>query len=474
MSLLTPFEGISVFVVFTIVTFATVLFTRKKNASLDTFLVADRDVGPWHGALSIAVSWVWAPAIFIASMQAYQKGLPGAFWFIAPNILCFFVFAFFAIRFRKLMPEGYTFSHYIKTRFKGSKYLHLSFAMIAFLYQSGAIVINAVAGGALLYLASGIDPKITMTAMVLVALSYCWISGLRASVMTDVLQMGMIIIIGGFLIPWAVFASGGFETVKAGFAGVTGEFGNIFDSGIAYAMGIPLTASLIAGPLSDQMFHQRAMSVKAEHIKKIFVRGGLIFGVVPTVLSLLGFVAVTLNAQGVDLGSNPEMIGAGVIGYLLPKWALYLFIMMAFAGLCSTLDSAFCGLSAIGSIDLYKGHINEGANRDQTLKFSRKFMVVIGLLGLGLSLLEPKLLWVFFIYGALAATGFVPTFATVLMKDIKPKALFASIWGGFIVSVPLSLYANITENTDLIVASSLAGPIVGLVFLILGQKLLKA
>lgn len=474
MTLLTPFEGFSIFTAFTFLTVMIVLLTRKKEAGLDTFLVADRGVGPWHGAFSIAVSWVWAPAIFIASMQAYQKGIAGAFWFIAPNILCFFVFAFFAIRFRQLMPKGYTFSHYIKTRFKENKILHFSFAMIAFLYQFGAIVINAVAGGALLYLASGIDPKITMTAMVLVALSYCWMSGLRASIITDVLQMAMIIIIGGFLIPWAVFQGGGLTTITAGLGGITGEFNSIFNSKIAYTMGIPLTLSLIAGPLSDQMFHQRALAVKADHIKSVFVRGGLLFGIVPIVLSLLGFVGVVLQNQGVDLGSNPEMVGASVIGYLLPKWALYLFIMMAFAGLCSTLDSAFCGLSSIGSIDIYQGHINEKASDKETLKFSKRFMILIALLGLGLSLFEPKLLWVFFIYGAVAATGFVPTFAAVLIQAVKPKALLVSIWGGFLFSVPLSAYANIVENTDLIVISSLVGPLSGLIFLLLGQKFFKA
>jgi len=73
--------------------------TRKQFHSKDAFLVARREVGWFRGALSIAVSWIWAPAVFIASMQAYTQGVAGAFWFIVPNVVCFFVFAPLAIRF---------------------------------------------------------------------------------------------------------------------------------------------------------------------------------------------------------------------------------------------------------------------------------------------------------------------------------------------------------------------------------------
>ncbi len=473
MAFLSFYETLILTLIFYVASLGVVLLTRKKATNLDRFLVADRKLSPWHGAFSIAVSWVWAPAIFIASLQSYQKGLPGAFWFIAPNIICFFVFAFFAIRFRTMMPAGYTFSHYIRTRFPNAQWLHLSFAMIALLYQTGAIVINAVAGGALLHMVSGVDPRVTMIAMVFIALSYCWVSGLRASVMTDILQMLMIIVIGGLLIPWAIFASGGIETVTSGLAGVTGEFGDILNSKIAYTMGIPITISLLAGPLSDQMFHQRALAIQQHHIRRVFMRGGLIFGVVPIMLSLLGFIGVTLAHQGIDLGTNPEMVGVAVIEYLLPRWALYLFLLMAFAGLCSTLDSAFCGLSAIGAIDFYQSYFDNHAAPDQILTFSRRFMVVVAILGLSISLLQPKLLWVFFIYGTVAATGFVPTFASVLFPQIKAKALLVSIWGGMLFSLPLSIYANISEQTDLIVLSSLAGPIFGFVFLMMGQKVFK-
>ena len=453
-------EAYLLFAVFGLSMVALVWFRTHREKHADGFLVADRNVGTWQGAFSIAVSWVWAPAVFICSLQAYTKGLPGIFWFTAPNILCFFVFAVVAVRLRKLMPEGYTLPEFIWQRFSGDKKIHLSFLVIAFGYQLGALIINAVAGGTMLHLASGMDIKVAMGGMIVVALAYSLLGGLKASVFTDIVQMLMILVFGFILVPWVIFASGGIDTITNGLAGITGEHGNIFHPGIAYAMGIPLTISLIAGPISDQMFYQRTMAVKKDNIVPVFVRGGLLFGLVPIVLSLLGFIGVTLaNTQGLVV-DDPQMVAPIVIGELLPKFALYLFILMAFAGLCSTMDSAFCGLSALGSVDIFKRYRNKNPDDKEMLKTARIFMLVCAVVAGLIAMMEPKLLWVFFIYGALASAGLVPTLVSLFWERITANAVFTAMILSILVSVPLSVYANVTENTDFIVLSSVLSVVV--------------
>jgi Na+/proline symporter len=457
MATLTTFETYLLFGLFGLSMIALVwIRTRREGAHTEGFLAADRNVSSWGGAFSIAVSWVWAPAIFICALQAYTKGLAGIFWFTAPNILCFFVFAVIAVRLRKLMPDGYTLPDFIWQRFGGSKPVHLAFLVIAFGYQLAAIIINAVAGGTLLHLASGIDIQGAIVGMIGVALAYSLLGGLKASIFTDVMQMSMILIFGFVLVPWAIFASGGVDTITQGLAGITGEHGSIFHPWVAYTMGIPMTISLIAGPISDQMFYQRALAVKKENIVPVFVRGGLIFGLVPIVLSLLGFVGVTLaNTQGLMI-NDPQMVGPMVIAAVLPKFALYLFILMAFAGLCSTMDSAFCGMSALGSVDLFKRYKNKAPSDKDMLRAARLFMIAGAVLGGGIALMQPQLLWVFFIYGALASAGLVPTIAALFWTRITAKDVFVATILSIVIATPLSIYANITENPHLIVLSSVA------------------
>jgi SSS family transporter len=472
--MLSFFETSILFSVFAIFMIGFVWFHLKKEKHAEGFLVADRNLGMWQGAFSIAVSWVWAPAIFICALQAYTKGLPGIFWFTAPNILCFFLFSIVALKIRKLMPNGYSLPDFIHHRFQGHKGVHLSFLFLALAYQTGAIVINAVAGGALLHLASGIDIRIAIVSMVGLAFVYSYLSGLKASVFTDVIQMSMILIFGFILVPWAIFVSGGFGSVTKGFAGITGEFGNVFDPKIAFAMGIPLTLSLLAGPITDQMFYQRAMAVQKDKITKVFIFGGLIFGVVPILLSLLGFVGVSLTNDAGLMVADPQMVSPLVIQALLPKFAIYLFILMAFAGLCSTMDSAFCAISSLGAVDIFRRYFNKKPTDEQLLKAARLFMVAGAILGGGIALMQPKLLWVFFIYGAVAGAGLFPAIFALFWDKIQANDLFIAIVSSVIIGLPFSVYANITESDILIVVSSVFSVSIGAIICLLRVWLRKA
>lgn len=127
-SIITPIEAVGLLLAMGIAMFIVCKETRGSERHADGFLVADRKVGVWRGALSIAVSWIWAPAIFICSMQSFTKGLAGIFWFTFPNILCFFIFMPIAVRLRKLMPNGYSFPDYIaEKRFPGQTKTHFAY-----------------------------------------------------------------------------------------------------------------------------------------------------------------------------------------------------------------------------------------------------------------------------------------------------------------------------------------------------------
>ncbi len=422
-SILTPTEGFTILTVFAVTMIGLVyILTKKKLKNIDLFLVADRKVSWLRGAFSIAVSWIWAPAIFIASLQAYTKGIAGAFWFIVPNIVCFLVFAPLAIRLRKLMPNGFTLPEFILKRYNNDKKTHLSFLVIFFGYQLGAIIINALAGGTLLHILTGMNFHLAVLILSAVALVYSLISGLEASILTDIIQMSFILIAGFVLVPWVIFNAGGISAVTGGLAGITGQYSNIFNPWIAYSFGIAMTFGLLSGPIGDQMFFQRGFAVKRKSIVKTFVVGGLLFGVVPITLSLLGFVAAN-PVLGLSV-SDPQMVAPLVIGHFLPKAALLLFVFMAFAGLSSTLDSAYCAISSLGTIDIYKKYINSHAQDKKLVKVSRLTMLLMAIIGTSIALLQPKLLWVFLIYGALASAALFPTVLSLFWSRLTKTARF--------------------------------------------------
>ncbi|MBD3223697.1 MAG: hypothetical protein GF313_03145 [Caldithrix sp.] len=463
MYLISQTTGFITLLIFGIAMISLVYFLTRRKITNERFLVAGRKVSWPRGAFSIAVSWIWAPAIFIVSLQAYTQGIAGAFWFIVPNILCFFIFAPLAIRLRQLMPEGYTLPEFILKRYNNDKKTHLAFLVIFFGYQLGAIIINCLAGGTLLHILTGMNFSLAVLSLSLIALIYSLISGLEASILTDIIQMLMILIVAFILVPWVVIKAGGISVITNGFGGVTGEFGNIFNLWIAYSFGIATTLGLISGPIGDQMFFQRGFAVKYRHIVKTFVVGGLLFGLVPITLSALGFVAASPQFASLINVSDPQMVGPLVIGYFLPKSALILFVFMAFAGLSSTLDSAYCAISSLGTVDIYKKYINKHADDKKLLSVSRKIMLAMALLGTGIALLQPQLLWVFLIYGALASAGFFPIVLSLYWKKLNKQGAFWAITLSLLVGLPMSIYANVTGNVNLIVLSAVLSIGIGLI-----------
>lgn len=463
MKLLTIAEGLGIAAIFAVSMLLIVALKTRTERSLEGFLVADRTVPVWQAACSIAVSWVWAPAIFVCSQQAFTLGLPGIFWFTVPNIICFFLFAPLAKRLRKLSPMGYTVPEYIANRFPAHGAVHRAFLLGYGLNMVGAIVANAYAGGALLHELTGLQVHVAITLVSLIALSYSLISGLKASIYTDVIQMFMVLGLALVLVPWvALSIDDAPGRLLRGLSGIDGLHGDLFNPAVAFSMGIPMTITLITGPLVDQMFIQRAMAVRERDVSKTFVYGGLLFGLIPITLSLLGFFGVSLAQEGGISVSNPEMVGPLVISHVLPKVALYAFAMMALAALCSTLDSAMCAVSSLASIDIYQRYISQSASSEDVCRVARKAMIALTIIGTAIALCEPSMLWTFMITGVITAALYLPTITALYSSSISPTALVWAIVLSLGIAFPISIYATVSGNSDLLVYSSLASLVPGL------------
>jgi Na+/proline symporter len=420
----------------------------------DGFLVAGRNVGWLLGGFSIAASWIWAPALFVSVQMAYQKGVAGIFWFTFPNILSLTIFAFLAPRIRGRLPEGYTLPEFIKFRFK-SKRVHAIYLFPFMFYQLMAVVVQLYAGSSLVSLLTGIAPTTVMMILAGIVLGYTLISGLEASIVTDFVQLSMILVVGLVIIPRAWVAGGGGHSVTAGLAGTSGTT-NIFDPAIAFSFGIVTSIGLIAGSITDQSNWQRAFAVRQKDLVKAFVFGSLLFGVVPIALSVLGFLAAN-PSLGITLpqGTDVSMIGVQTIAHLLPSWAVLLFTIMLLAALSSALDAGLAAASSIWVADVSKPKTDKASVR--SARSSMAVMTIVGLLvalgvlyipGFGLQ----QLWWIF---NTIAACVMVPTVLSLYWDRLSEQGVFWGILVPFVVGIPLFIYGNIINKPVWIVGSSL-------------------
>lgn len=459
----------------------TVASSRKESYRKTQvgFLAAGRNV-PWTlGSFSIAVSWIWAPALFVSVQVAYQQGIPGIFWFTLPNIICLFIMAPLALRIRQFMPEGFTQPEWIRRRF--DERTHKMYLIPFFWYQLMAVTVQLYAGGSIFHVITGVPLPATMAIIAAITLAYAVISGMRASIITDFLQYAMIVFGGLLVLPWTIWEAGGIGEVLKGIGGVTGQHTSIFDPGVAFSFGIITSIGLISGVLSDQQHWQRAFSIEKKDLRKSYIAAGILFGIVPISLAALGFLAANASL-GIALpdGVDPSMIGIVVVAEYLPAWAISTFVLMLLAGLCSTLDSGMLAAASLYSINCFRyspkeravfrkrasgESLTEGDREVQTkldrtvVRRSRIAMVGITLAGLAVALaviyipgFGLKYLW--WIFNTIAACVAVPTVLSLYWHRLSSEAVFWGVLIAFAIGIPVFVYGNYQDVTWISVAAS--------------------
>ena len=83
---------------------------KVKAETKESYLVANRKLNSTEAGFSIAATWIWAPALFVASQQAYNNGWVGVFYFTVPNILTLVLFAYLGQKVRNKYKKAFTLS----------------------------------------------------------------------------------------------------------------------------------------------------------------------------------------------------------------------------------------------------------------------------------------------------------------------------------------------------------------------------
>jgi len=313
-------------------------------------------------------------------------------------------------------------------------------------------------------------------------LIYSFISGLESSIVTDFVQFILIVVGVAVVVPWTISMAGGWSTINAGLGGVSGNFRNIFDPGVAFSFGIVTAIGLIAGAISDQQYWQRAFAIKKENLVKSFAFGAVMFGIIPVALSSLGFLAAN-TSLGISLpqGVDVSMIGIATVSQFLPIGALALFAVMLLSALFSTLDSGLNATSSLYVTDVMKftdkekeimKKVDEGNSLsvdeeaihkqldNRGVRGSRKAMFGIAALGflvaLGANYIPGfglKHLW--WIFNTIAACVVVPTILSLYWSRLDARGVFWGVLTAFVIGVPLFIYGNIIDKPVWIVGASL-------------------
>lgn len=427
---------ILVFALFSILSIGIGLWVKREGAlSIESFLVANRKVGWLIAAMSIAATWIWAPALFVSAELAFKNGYVAFLWFLIPNVFTLIFFSFFADKLREKIPHGFTLKDYIGDRF--GKTVHNFYLLEFGVLQTCSFAVQLVAGGMVLEFLTGIPFWILTILLSGVAVTYSLIGGLKASILNDYVKMALMLLVGLILVPWAIMNGGGFAVMD--WNGINNVVGFLSPKGINVMLmfGIITAVGLISGPWGDQSFWQRVFAVRPGDVKKSFIVGALIFAIAPITLGMLGFLGAGL---GITV-ANTQLINITVIKTLLPAWTIIPFTILLLSGLMSTLDSNLCAISSIAGVDIVKRVKGMMQDRDFTVKAGMISMVLLGIVGVLIANIPGiTLLTLFLFYGTIRSTTFLPSLLALVKDRVSITGMKYGLAVAICIGVPIYAY----------------------------------
>lgn len=452
MEILTKFEGMMLIGIYFLAMVAIILMLRKREQTKEEFLVANRSA-PWLlTAFSMAATWVWAPSMFTAAEKAYTQGFAGVFWFVVPNVLTLILFAFFANKMRKLRPEGWTFSDYIREKY--SNRAHNMFLTESFGLQICSLAVQLLAGATIFHKVTGMPFFWTTIILVAIPLLYSLTRGIRGNIISDFVKMGFIVIVLLLGLP-IMTSNAGAETFFNGLGGITGDYRHLFDStGIAVMLsfGLPTTIGLLSGTFGDQMFWQRVFCVRQERVKRTMITAAFIFAVVPISLSCFGFFAAGAHLPIADT----QLVNVGAVIAFAPKWFLYLFFLLILSGLISTVDSILCAVSSVAGHDIVNRIEMKTGRRLNSVAIARIAMVLVAICAVCVANIPGiTITYLFLFYGTLRSSVMLPTIFAIKGYKMSESGLFYGIMASLAVGLPIFAIGNLNGWVPMIVSGSL-------------------
>ena len=464
MEILTKFDGVLLLAGYFVVLMFLVRFISERGTK-ESYLVADRKMPWWIAAFSIAATWVWAPSMFVAAEKAYTQGLVGVFWFVVPNVLTLVLFGFFADWMRKIKPDGWTFSAFIREKY--SNRTHNLYLVESFGLQTLSFAVQLLAGATIMHKLTGLPFFGTTLALALIPLAYTLTKGIKASIMTDFWQMLWIILVLVVGLP-IIFSNTEPGTFADGLGGVTGSFGSLTDENginVMLSFGIPTAIGLLSGTFGDQMFWQRVFSIKEGQVKKSMLFAALIFACVPVSLSFLGFIAA-----GAHLAiSDTQLTNVASVIAFAPKWFVYPFLLLILSGLMSTVDSILCAVSSVSGHDIssrifaskeWCGRILDNRLLHFFLGDGRRMakmaMIVVTIFAIIIANIPGMtIVYLFLLYGTLRSSVMLPSIWAIKGVKMSEAGLFWGILLSICVGLPIFAYGNLNGNVPMIVTGSL-------------------
>jgi Na+/proline symporter len=411
----------------------------SANTGAEEFVVANRNVNYGWGSASMSSTWIWAASMYAAATAAFTYGVSGAFHYAFWGGLgLLFVWAY-GRRVRQLAPYGHTLPEFIRAR-----HGRLSQGVIGlenYLNAQYSLIVNFTAAAALLSLFSPLSQLAALLLTAAIVLGYSLLTGIRASLSTDLVQIAAMVVIAAIAVPVIFFNAGGPSGFADSLATLDAGEANFFSLQGFLGQGAPMMALVLAYAFANATVWQRIWVVSERKLKSTYITSGLMYMALVFGVGTLGFIALTQGLSPVD-GSTNNIVPQVANQFLPPALALG-FVVLLIGAITSTSDSDLSALSSIAMADVWRSAVRPQASEAELKLVGRVVMIGATTIAVAVALPDPDILNLILFFGAIRAASVFPIAASIVWRRVSNAAFSTAI----VVGIALAILADRGAST---------------------------
>ena len=397
-------------VIYMVVLFGVGLFYSKKNATINDFLLAGRDLGVVAATLTVTTSLFGGGLLTGSAQYAYDSGPMMYVYGIVGSGGGLLLAALLVHKMKDFSNYG-TITQYLEARY-GSRFL-----------RTGSAILSMIA------LISIVGSQVAAVVGIMNAL------GMKNTTLAAVLALGDV---------------GGFAGLNSSLAAMTNELPTDYNVFMTPAHFKTLLWMILPGfmyVMIGQDIYQRLFACKSHKVAlQTSVCSAILIMFIAATPVICGLIARVMHPELAAQGNSATAYAILAMS-VLPNWAVGIIIAASLSAILSTADSCLSAASSHFMTDFYLLYFAKDAdpNDKRLVVVSQIFTVVAGAAAVVVSMTIPSILDACFnAYYIFTAGVFCPiVFGVFWKKTTKQGAIAGLVAGGVFVMFALSTGFNI-------------------------------
>lgn len=410
---------------------------KSEKQSNDDFLMAGKSLGPIVLAGTLFAANTGGASTTGVATNVYTHGL-SASWYVIASGIGFVLVSFIAPYFRRTSAN--TVPEIIKKRYGKPSHIFTAITSIAALFMATGAQIIATAS--IINVVTGLQFKTAAIITTIVVIIYTMVGGFTSVTATNIMHVLFITIGMGIAMVIIVnnSAVGGFSALFEKARALKDASGNNLNLLSMTKVGIPTIIGYIAMyfmtfPTGQEIVQTYCSAKDGMSAKVGSVIAGVIsaaYAIVPGIIGLVAYVCIDGFAAN---GAQKNALAQATLTFA-PAVVAGIVLAAIVAATMSSASGNMIGTATMFTNDIFTPYINKGVKDDsKEVWVSRVTMVVVGLVGLVISITASNIISVMMGAFALRSAGpFAAFICGIFYKNVTERAGFISIVSGTLVA----------------------------------------